>query len=87
MRVKKVNIDIYILKYIMIIKILIKKNIISKFNWNIWFLKKLLKEIQLKIFEYYNEKKWKILKHDMKIMKLNFKEIKEIILKKIKILK
>ena len=85
-RAGKMSVDMYVLKYTTITDALLKKHAMSRFDQNVRLLEGLSEELQLKVFDYSSEKKWRMLEHDVETLEPEFEEVKKVVLEKAKML-
>jgi hypothetical protein len=78
----KMTVDMYVLKYTTITQELIDKNAMSIFDQNIRLLEGLSEGIQSRVLDYCNDKKWRILEHNVNTEEPEFEDLKEVVLAK-----
>jgi len=81
-RAGKMTVEMYVLKYTAITKVLVNRNALSKFHRNVWILEGFSDDIRLEVFECGYEQGWRMLVDDTGMEDPEFEEVKSLVLQK-----
>ena len=81
-RAGKMTVEMYVLKYTAITKVLVTQNALSKFHRNVWILEGFSNDIRSEVFECGYEKGWRMLVDDTEMEDPEFEEVQSLVLQK-----